>query len=299
MSSSSSSQPPRAPPVSSWAAATLAVDDGHDSTAQTTAAKTAIDFLTLARGLKTTERTGWVRQRVPSRIESVADHSWRIALMAMVASSFVSPCSSSPEAPSSAAASDTTPAAPLVDANKCIKMALVHDLAESIVGDITPHCGVSDGDKYEMELSAMKKMTDLFLAPPGENRGRSSSPSPGVGREILDLWREYEEGKSPEAMLVKDLDKLEMILQAQEYEGDDHDGDSVSERGRGKSLDGFFDGTRGRWRTPIGRQWGAEIEARRPRKRRRQESETEGRAVPVHEEDIDSKPPAEAKKSRG
>ncbi len=34
-----------------------------------------------------------------------------------------------------------------LDVGKCIKMALVHDMGESIVGDITPHCGVSEQDK--------------------------------------------------------------------------------------------------------------------------------------------------------
>ena len=48
-------------------------------------AKSCVDFLTLARGLKTTPRTGWVRQEAGPKIESVADHSWRISLMAMVA----------------------------------------------------------------------------------------------------------------------------------------------------------------------------------------------------------------------
>jgi len=39
-----------------------------------------------------------------------------------------------------------------VDTNKCIKMSLVHDLAESLVGDITPHCNVSNEEKARLEL---------------------------------------------------------------------------------------------------------------------------------------------------
>jgi putative hydrolase of HD superfamily len=50
------------------------------------------------------------------------------------------------------------------------------------------------------------------------------------------------------------MDKLEMILQALEYE---NDGENK------KSLDGFFDSTRGKWRTEIGEEWGKEIESRR------------------------------------
>ena len=126
-----------------------------------------------------------------------------------------------------------------LDSNKCVKMALVHDLAEATVGDITPYCGVSDKDKHQLELEAITKMTTLL---------------PLGGDEIQALWKEYEEGTSNEAKLVKDLDKLEMIMQALEYETDGENG---------KSLDGFFDSTRGKWRTKLGEQWGKEIEARR------------------------------------
>jgi putative hydrolase of HD superfamily len=135
------------------------------------------------------------------------------------------------------------------DANKCIKMALVHDLAEATVGDITPHCGVSDHDKYTQEMNAMTELTAKLAVP----------PSAIAGKEILELWKEYEEGVTEEAKLVKDMDKLEMILQALEYEKDGKNG---------KSLDGFFDSTRGKWKTPIGEAWGEEIESRRSAKRK-------------------------------
>ena len=39
-----------------------------------------------------------------------------------------------------------------------------------------------------------------------------------IANEIMSLWREYEDGTTPEASLVKDLDKFEMITQAVEYE---------------------------------------------------------------------------------
>jgi putative hydrolase of HD superfamily len=195
------------------------------------AACRAIDFLTLSRGLKTQPRTGWVRQEAGPRIESVADHSWRISLMAMVAGFATTTTTTT-----------TTNSTTTVDTNKCIQMALVHDLAEATVGDITPYCGVSDQDKHEMELLAMTKLTTGLL---GTSLGAEM---------ILSLWKEYEEGTTEEAKLVKDMDKLEMILQALEYETD---GENK------KSLDGFFDSTRGKWRTSIGEAWGQEIESRR------------------------------------
>lgn len=197
-----------------------------DSSSLQSAAKSAIDFLTLARGLKTTPRTGWIRQEANPKIESVADHSWRIALMALVSST----------------SSGTNSG---MDTTKCLKMALVHDLAEAQVGDITPHCGISDTDKHAREEAAMTRMTATLMGGSHTNL---------VGSDILALWKEYEEGTSPEANLVKDMDKLEMILQALEYEQDGL---------HKKSLDGFFDSTRDKWRTEIGKAWGREIESRR------------------------------------
>ena len=197
-------------------------------------AKSTIDFLSMARGLKTTPRTGWIRQKAGPRIESVADHSWRMSLMAMVAASSWNSSSSDQQT---------------YDMNRCIKIALVHDLAEATVGDITPHCGVSDQTKYELELNAISSMTSQLV---GGLPGSSSTKN--AGNEILELWKEYEAGATPEAKLVKDMDKLEMILQALEYETDGKNEES---------LDGFFDSTRGKWRTPIGKMWGEEIEKRR------------------------------------
>ena len=261
------------------AMSTSSSSNNSAAAAEAAVAKNTIDFLTMARGLKTTPRTGWVLQQAGPRIESVADHSWRIGLMAMVAAS----SSSAVEGSSS------------YDSNRCIKMALVHDLAEATVGDITPHCGVSDDDKHARELLAISEMTQkLTSSLPG-----MSSTSP-VGQEILGLWKEYEAGVTEEAKLVKDMDKLEMILQALEYETDGKNQ---------KSLDGFFDGTRGKWRTPIGEAWGKEIEGRRrcsievkgnSSSSSKNNNEEEPSAATQQqqqqqEEEEDSKPPAEKK----
>lgn len=49
-----------------------------------------------------------------------------------------------------------------VDSTRCMKMALVHDVAEAIVGDITPHCSVSDEDKYSMESRAIQQIKSML-----------------------------------------------------------------------------------------------------------------------------------------
>lgn len=189
-----------------------------DANAASSSSRAAIDFLTLTRSLKTTKRTGWVMSGVQNP-ESIADHMYRMSLMAMIASF-------SNES---------------LDTNRCIKLALIHDLAEAKVGDITPHCGVSDEEKYKLELGTMEQIQSML------------GPLLG-GDEILDLWKEYEEGSTTEAKLLKDLDKIEMILQAQEYE---------AEGSSEKSLEQFFTSTEGKWRTEIGRAWAEEIVSRR------------------------------------
>eukprot|EP00584_Thalassiosira_punctigera_P004068 CAMPEP_0172526662 /NCGR_PEP_ID=MMETSP1067-20121228/1524_1 /TAXON_ID=265564 ORGANISM="Thalassiosira punctigera, Strain Tpunct2005C2" /NCGR_SAMPLE_ID=MMETSP1067 /ASSEMBLY_ACC=CAM_ASM_000444 /LENGTH=217 /DNA_ID=CAMNT_0013310217 /DNA_START=192 /DNA_END=845 /DNA_ORIENTATION=- len=189
-----------------------------EAVATNDAASRAIDFLTLTRALKTTKRTGWVMRGVHNP-ESIADHMYRMSLMSMIASF-----------------SDGA-----LDTNRCIKLALIHDLAEARVGDITPHCGVSDDEKHRLELETMEQISSML------------GPKMG-GDEILSLWKEYEDGQTEEARLLKDLDKIEMILQAQEYE---------TEGSHEKSLDQFFTSTEGKWRTETGRAWAEEIVSRR------------------------------------
>lgn len=97
-------------------------------------------------------------------------------------------------------------------------MAFVHDLAESIVGDIVPSDpNVTLAEKHELEKAAMLKLGEIL----GNPVGRFSSMSLlkfGVAKEFYDLWVEYEECVTPEAKIVKQLDKFEMIFQANEYE---------------------------------------------------------------------------------
>jgi putative hydrolases of HD superfamily len=89
-----------------------------------------------------------------------------------------------------------------IDVLKAVKLALSHDLAEAITGDI-PYTLISRGvvsieKKERNEKRAMKKF-------------KSSLPT-SIGQEIFDLWEEYEEAKTPEAAYVKTLDKVEAQL---------------------------------------------------------------------------------------
>lgn len=109
----------------------------------------------------------------------------------------------------------------------------------AIVGDITPSDGVPKEEKSRRETAALKEMCEVL----------------GGGlraEEITELWLEYENNASLEANIVKDFDKVEMILQALEYEAE-----------HGKVLDEFFISTAGKFQTEIGKSWAAEINARR------------------------------------
>eukprot|EP00919_Chromeraceae_sp_WS-2016_P039336 GHVR01093832.1.p1 GENE.GHVR01093832.1~~GHVR01093832.1.p1 ORF type:complete len:167 (-),score=34.30 GHVR01093832.1:124-624(-) len=113
-----------------------------------------------------------------------------------------------------------------VDRYKCMRLALVHDIAESITGDITPFCNVSKEDKYYRELEAMKTITQ-------------SCPA-AIGEEILNLWMEYGKGETEESKYVCDLDLYEMMLQAVQYEND-----------QGIELNSFFEKGNKTFQTPF------------------------------------------------
>lgn len=91
----------------------------------------------------------------------------------------------------------------------CTKMALVHDMAEALVGDITPVDGVAKPEKNRRESTTMDYFTNSLL-------GRVNG---GItGQELKAIWQEYEDSKTLESQFVHDVDKVELILQMVEYE---------------------------------------------------------------------------------
>ncbi|KAL0481850.1 5'-deoxynucleotidase [Acrasis kona] len=175
-------------------------------------AQNIVSFLKFCGKLKHLLRTGWVDHKV-NNPETVASHMHRMGIISML----------SPEVG--------------VDRERCIKMCLVHDIAESIVGDITPHAGVSDEDKYNQEKSAMEKFKALLLKDIDQNSEENKEFVQHV-EELIQLWNEYEDLSTPEAILVKDIDRFDMILQALEYEDDQN-----------TKLETFFNSTNGKFKT--------------------------------------------------
>ncbi|KAJ7114134.1 HD domain-containing protein [Mycena epipterygia] len=145
------------------------------------APKDRLAFFHLIEKLKTQKRTGWVDNNIPNP-ESISDHMYRMAMLAM--------CSSDQK----------------LDISKCVMMCLVHDLAEAHVGDIAPREGITSAEKRRLEEEAMHNIVHDML---------HNSPA---AQQIEALWKEYEERQTPEAQFVKDLDRFEMASQALEYE---------------------------------------------------------------------------------
>jgi len=148
--------------------------------------------------LKNIKRTGWVRHNIPLP-ESDSDHMHRCAMCALLVTQppdprddYIKPetCMFHPEK---------------VDSTRLLKMAVTHDLCESLAGDVTPFCDPSlVNSKEEREEQAMRSIQKVVGDP--------------LGEELFELWREYEDQKTAEALLCKDIDKFEMVVQAYEYE---------------------------------------------------------------------------------
>eukprot|EP00768_Dysnectes_brevis_P003590 gnl/Dysnectes_brevis/2554_a3073_1335.p1 GENE.gnl/Dysnectes_brevis/2554_a3073_1335~~gnl/Dysnectes_brevis/2554_a3073_1335.p1 ORF type:complete len:222 (-),score=60.85 gnl/Dysnectes_brevis/2554_a3073_1335:26-691(-) len=168
-----------------------------DLTIETSSLSNLFEFLTTVNKIKQLRRTGWIKPieeaPSPTRVESVADHSFRVALMALVL------------------------APPEIDRTRVLEMSVIHDIAESIIGDITPpeFSGISHEEKASREDAAMSQLCELLPAP--------------QSLHVLGLFRELEQDATAEARFVHQLDKLEMMLQAGEYQA-----------ATGADLSGFF-----------------------------------------------------------
>lgn len=137
-----------------------------------------VDALLAATRLKDVDRAGWVRRGLSPGAgcaESVAAHSWGVAWLAAA----------------------LCPAD--LDRARVLTYAVLHDLPEAVVGDITPHDGVSRADKSAREAAAWDAL--------------SGALPPAVGS----AWPAYDAQDDAEARFVHELDRLDMAVQAVAY----------------------------------------------------------------------------------
>ena len=145
-----------------------------------------IGFLDELLRLKAVPRTGWLLRGVRD-VESVADHSFGVAWLAMLLAD-------------RARAQGLTP-----DVEKVLRMALLHDLTEARTGDLPATI------KRYFDNGALHRADEQIAQEMFAGLGE-------IGDTYLQLWHDYEARRTLEARIVKAADKLDLLLQAREYE---------------------------------------------------------------------------------
>ncbi|MDN5844900.1 MAG: HD domain-containing protein [Candidatus Nitrosocosmicus sp.] len=133
--------------------------------------------------LKDLRRTGWKQKLEIENAESVAAHTLLMIVLILFFSEKYQYSSKKKV--------------------RLIEMVLIHDLSESIIGDITPET-MNENRKRRLEDKAFSKITEKM------------SPK-NMKKKYLELWHEYQMKKSSDSKFVHLIDKLEMVLQANYY----------------------------------------------------------------------------------
>lgn len=154
-----------------------------------------LNILAHATVLKQLPRTGWLLHGVRP-CESVADHTAGVALLTLALASAINV--------EWQAAGLERP----IDAEHAVTLAVLHDLAESIVTDLPRRSTQLIGTEIKRRAEA-QALTDILAGLPGND-------------DYATLWAEYTTTSSPEARLVHDADALEMVHQALQYERAGH-----------------------------------------------------------------------------
>lgn len=134
--------------------------------------------------LKNIYRQGWLKGLLEnpdaSKVESVADHSWSVAMLAI---SIIEKYKLD------------------YDITKCMKLAIIHELGEIYAGDYTPRDNINSSEKYKLEKDAIEKLVSTI----------------SFENDFLKLWEEFENQETKEAIFIKQIDKLECVMQASCY----------------------------------------------------------------------------------
>lgn len=164
--------------------------------------KDLLNFLVEAGKLKKMPRMGWVLRGIKNP-ETIADHTFRTALMAWILAEKKK-----------------------LNIVKVLKMTLIHDLCEVYAGDTTPFDLIlqkKKGKKIYNEWPRLsKKEKEKFSLNKYKKEDKAlrklvSKLSLPSKKEIIGLWNEYEKGSTHEGRFVRQLDRVENLLQALEY----------------------------------------------------------------------------------
>lgn len=166
--------------------------------------KELLNFLIEVGKLKKIKRKGWVLRNVKDP-ETIAAHTFRMTIMAWLLGS-----------------------KERFNLDKILKMSLIHDLCEVYAGDATPYDKILPKDKKQWKaimskwprLSKTKKEKIFLEKYQRENkalRNLITKLPPDLKKEIAKLWNDYENGLTREGRFVRQLDRLENLLQALEY----------------------------------------------------------------------------------
>ncbi len=141
-----------------------------------------LSLLLDANRLKVIPRGGWAVRGLTD-VESVADHSYGVAFVALTLAELVTET---------------------IDRAKLLSIALLHDLPESLITDIPSPASrfFPAGAKRVAEMNAL---VEMFAGLP-------------FGQRMQAWWQEFEDRASLEGRLVRDADRLELLLQAYVYE---------------------------------------------------------------------------------
>ena len=138
-----------------------------------------IEFFEAALNLKSVKRSGWIEKVHVTNPESVADHSFSMSAASMLLADVLG-----------------------LEVEKTLRMAILHDIAESITGDYMPE-EIASGKKLAIERKAIGNIL--------------AGLPPKIRMQYRNIWEEYAAGKSPVARLVHAIDKFEMSMQAEYY----------------------------------------------------------------------------------
>ena len=139
--------------------------------------KNLIKFFLHIENLKTVKRKGWIIKSKVKEVESVAEHSYAATSIAMIISDLVG-----------------------LNTEKVMKMMLIHDLPEGIIGDLVPGENANkDADEEEAIRSILGSLPDKMQI------------------DYTEIWNEFKMNKTKESQLVHEIDKLELIIQLSLY----------------------------------------------------------------------------------